>query len=64
MHFACLELWAKNTHDMLVLLNTGKPVENPAFDVNFVVVLGAGEINDLNGGSGVGGFEAIFYFLW
>ncbi len=64
MDLSGFELWAKDRHDMLMLLNPREAGKNRTFHRDFVMVLGSREVKDFDVGSGVGFFEAAFHFLW
>lgn len=63
MDFAGFQFRSKNPHHVLVLLDAGHSGEDGAFDIDLVMVLGAGQIKDFHHRTGIAFFEAIFHLF-
>lgn len=63
MNFTGFKLWSKNSHNMLMLLNAGHAREILAFDTNLVMVMGAGQVKNLDVSVRISLGQTVFYFL-
>ena len=64
MNFAGFQLWSENRHHVLMLLDTAQACEGFAFNADFVVIVGAGQIGHIHGPVRISLAQAVFHLLW
>ena len=64
MNFAGLKFGGKTSHHVLMLLDAGQPLKGGAFNEDFVVILSAGKIIDLDGALRVILLKAFLQLFW